>query len=158
MSQRTPILPFIQWSMLLFGIYLICLALAGCSEARSLPEPAPEPSVADQLRALGATFLWSGGIALGLGVILRVVAAVAGFGAFLGPAGAAIGWIARIGAPFIGLAAVGGALSIGVGAAFTWLADYLWAVVLACLAACLAGAVYYWPRIRAWLPARQAPV
>lgn len=76
---------------------------------------------------------------------------------FTGFAGAAVAWILKFLAPFVGLAAVGGGAAVAFGAACVWMADYLWIVVCAGIAACVACCVYYWPRIRSWIPARKEP-
>jgi hypothetical protein len=150
-------LPFIQYGLFLFGVIVVLLALAGCSEVRSSPAPAPLPSVADEIRELGYTFLRWGGLILGLGMVVRAVLWAAGIFAFSGFAGVAVAWIAKYLAPFVGLGAVCGGASVAFGASCVWMADYLWAVVGAGVIAAVALAVYYWPRIRRWIPARETP-
>lgn len=142
---------------MIVALALAILALVGCGEARPPAAPVTPPSVADQLRELGASFLTWGGISLGLGLVFRLIVFAAGFLTLVGPFGAAIAWVAKAVAPFVGLTAIGGLAALSTGAAFTWLADYLWAVVLACFLTAVAGAVYYWPRIRVWIPSRSPP-
>lgn len=144
-------------------VYLLTLAIiilvAGCGAGvRSQPPIIPDPpSVADQIRSLGTTFLRYGGLVLGLGMVVRAVVWAATITTFTGFAGAAVAWILKFLAPFVGLAAVGGGAAVAFGAACVWMADYLWIVVCAGIAACVACCVYYWPRIRSWIPARKEP-
>jgi hypothetical protein len=145
----------IAWSFFLFlAACLAAVAMAGCGEVRSPAPPIPPPTVADEIRAIGYAFLRYGGLILGLGMVLRGVVWIASLGWITGVAGAAAGWIARVLGPFVGLGAVAGGLSVAFGACCVWMADYLPVVVCAGIAACVALAVYYWPRIRRWLPAR----
>ncbi len=145
----------VAWTLfLLLAVCAAVIALSGCGEARTPVKPVPPPSVADQIRAIGSTFLRYGGLVLGLGMVLRGVVWVASLGWITGVAGAAAGWIARVLGPFVGLGAVAGGLAVAFGACCVWMADYLPVVVCAGVAACVALAVYYWPRIRRWLPAR----
>lgn len=135
---------------------LLLLTLTGCGEVRppATPVEPVAPSVADQIRSLGHRFLTWGGLVLGLGMVLRGVVWVASLGWFVGAAGKTVAWVARILGPFVGLGAIAGGLSVAFGAACVWLADYLALVVIAGIAACVALAVYYWPRIRRWIPSR----
>jgi hypothetical protein len=100
------------------------------------PEPKPDPSA--WLRELGGQVLWWGGICAAVGLALVGVGIA---GRFL-----PLGWIAQlvagpIIAPVARVAASLGSCSIVVGAAMTWLAAWLWAVVLACV---LAAAGWAW--------------
>lgn len=126
--------------------------LVGCGEPRPLePVPAPEPGVGDQLRELGSLFLFWGGIALGLGIIARIALSVAV------PA-ALTALIPGIVPGTASLVAQGGAASVACGAAFTWLADYLWLVVLACLATGLAWAYLHRDKLRGWMAKWQSQI
>jgi hypothetical protein len=136
----------IAWTIFLF-IAVCLLWLAGCGEVRS--QPPVEPSVADQLRGIGSSFLGLGGITLGLGVLIRLL----GFAApIFFPA---LGFIATpVIAGLANLAIATGGSAVVTGASFTWLADYFWAVIVACVATGLALGWYYWPRIRNLIRAR----
>ena len=135
----------IAFWLVLFMVSLFWLQ--GCSVPRCPdPAPAPPPGVADHLRSIGSSFLTWGAISLGLGVVLRIVLAVGSTG-LLGPF---VAILSRFGGA-ISLAASSGAVAVAVGAAFTWLADYLWATVLACLLAGVAWAWYHRRDIRRWL-------
>jgi hypothetical protein len=119
--------------------------MVGCGEPRPLePVPAPEPGVGDQLRELGSLFLFWGGIALGLGIIARIALSVAVPAALTALIPGIVPGIAS-------LVAQGGAASVACGAAFTWLADYLWLVVLACIATGLAWAYLHRAKLRSWM-------
>lgn len=119
--------------------------LSGCGEPRPLEQvPAQEPGVGDQLRELGSLFLFWGGIALGLGVIARIALSVAV------PAAVSV-LIPGIVPGIASLVAQGGAASVACGAAFTWLADYLWLMALACLLTGLAWAYLHRTKLRSWL-------
>lgn len=147
----------IRIAIIILALTVAAALLAGCGEARSPAQPIPPPSVADQIRAIGAIFLRYGGLVLGLGMVLRGVVWVASLGWITGVAGAAAGWVARVLGPFVGLGAVAGGISVAFGACCVWMADYLAVVVCAGIASCVALAVYYWPRIRRWIPARSPP-
>jgi len=134
----------------LFGILWTILALTGCDGLRSPdPTPVPEPSIADQIRSLGSGFLFYGGIAAGLGAIIAAIFWIGGVG-ILGPV---IGLLSRI--PFIAqvapVIATGGACAVAIGAAFTWLADNLWLVVLAAIISLVAWAYCHRRSIRRWV-------
>lgn len=143
------------WWMALLIAAMAFLTCAGCAGVRS-PEPVVPvpPSVADQIRAIGTGFLRYGGLVLGMGMVLRGVVWVASLGWITGVAGTAAAWIARVLGPFVGLGAVAGGLSVAFGACCVWMADYLVVVVCAGIAASVALVVYYWPRVRRWIPAR----
>ncbi len=143
----------IAWTICLF-IAVCLLWLAGCGEARPPVEPVPPPTVADEIRELGYTFLRYGGLVLGLGMVLRGVVWVASLGWITGVAGSAAAWVARVLGPFVGLGAVAGGLSVAFGACCVWMADYIAVVVCAGIAACVALGWYYWPRIRNLIRAR----
>lgn len=133
---------------------ILLLTLTSCGEVRPPAQPVDPPTVADQIRLLGERFLTWGGLILGLGMVIRAVVFAAGLLTFTGLVGGVVGWIVKVLGPFVGLAAVAGGAAVAFGAACVWLSDYMWAVVLAGIAACVACAVYYWPRIRAWIPSR----
>jgi hypothetical protein len=142
------------WCAMVLAI--ICLivwtmVLTGCDYRCPDPQPQPAPGVCDQLRSLGAGFLLYGGIGFGVGVVLRIVLFVGAFGV-LGPI---VAFLSRFGG-IIAILASGGAVAVAVGAAFTWLAEYLWAVVLACVLAGLAWAWWHRAGIRRWLDRRAA--
>ena len=145
------------WMFACIVLAVLCFSLSGCGEARCPIKPVPPTSVADQIRAIGTTFLRYGGLILGLGMVLRGVVWVASLGWITGVAGTAAAWVARVLGPFVGLGAVAGGLSVAFGACCVWMADYLAVVICAGIAACVALAVYYWPRIRRWIPARSPP-
>jgi hypothetical protein len=90
--------------------------------------PPPPPSPADRLRKLGDHVLWWGGLAAAIGAALLAV----GFLARWVPMGW-IGWLltSPIVSPIARLAASLGSASVVIGAAMSWLADWLWAIVLA---------------------------
>jgi len=144
----------IRIAVIIIALAIAAALLASCGEARSpVPIPSP-PSVADQIRSLGTAFLRYGGLILGLGMVLRGVVWAATFLTFTGLAGRIVSGIVQFIGPFVGLGAVAGGLSVAFGACCVWMADYLPVAVGAGIAACVALAVYYWPRIRRWLPAR----
>lgn len=145
---------FITISLVIITIALALCACGGSGVRSPEPQPIPPPSVADQIRDIGSTFLRYGGLVLGLGMVIRGVVWIASLGWITGTAGSIVGWVARILGPCVGLGAVAGGLSVAFGACCVWMADYLPIVVCAGLAACVALAVYYWPRIRRWIPAR----
>lgn len=132
------------WFLACLVVFTIVMLL-GCGEPRPLePVPAPAPGVGDQLRELGEIFLFWGGITLGFGIIARIALSVA-----VPAAIAAIipGFVPGIAS----LVAQGGAASVACGAAFTWLADYLWLVVLACFITGLAWAYLHRVKLRSWM-------
>lgn len=134
----------------IWGIAFILVALTGCAEWRSPdPIPVPEPSIADQIRALGSGFILYGGIAAGLGAILTAIFWVGGIG-ILGPI---IGVLSRV--PFLSslapIIATGGTCAVAIGAIFSWLADNLWLVVLACLVALVAWGYCHRRSISRWV-------
>lgn len=149
-NQRIALL-IVGW----LSLFILAMALSGCGSEVRPPAPIPpEPSIAEQLRSLGRTFLWWGGIVMGLGGIIRIVIWGASFLTLAGPAGIAIGWIAKWLGPLVGLAWVCGAAGVATGMSFIWLADYLWAVVCAAILTAMACGVWFYPRIlrriRAW--------
>jgi hypothetical protein len=126
-------------------LLILSLILIGCGESRPLePVPAPAPGVGDQLRELGSIFLWWGGIVLGIGVIARIILALAVPAAIAAFIPGVVPAIATI-------IAEAGAVSIACGASFTWLADYLWMVVISCVLAGGAWAYLHRHSIRNWL-------
>jgi hypothetical protein len=105
------------------------------------PPPKPGPSPADQLRELGRHVLWWGGIAAAVGLALVGVGLA---GRFL-----PLGWVANlvagpIVAPLARVAASLGSASVVIGAAMSWLAAWLWAVVLAVVL--VAAGLAWWHR------------
>ena len=144
----------IAWAIFLLAVVSAIVLLAGCGEARPPVEPVPPPSVADEVREIGYTFLRYGGLILGLGMVVRAVLWAAGIFTFSGFAGVAVAWVVKYLAPFVGLGAVCGGASVAFGACCVWMADYLWVVICSGVIACVAVAWYYWPRIRNLIRAR----
>ena len=132
---------------------IVAMGMASCggSERPLTPVPAPAPGVGDQLRSLGSVFLWWGGIVLGLGVVARVALWIAIPASITALLPGCIGGICA-------LVAEGGAVAVACGAAFTWLADYLWLVVLACLLSAGGWAWLHRARVRRWLGIGKAEV
>jgi hypothetical protein len=101
------------------------------------PKP-PGPSPAERLRQLGDRVLVWGGIAAAIGAALLLVGVA---GRFL-----PLGWVGSlvaspVVAPLARLAASLGGASVAIGAAMSWLADWLWLVVLVGV---LTGVVVAW--------------
>jgi len=110
------------------------------------PKP-PGPSPAERLRQLGDRILVWGGIAAAVGAALLLVGAA---GRFL-----PLGWVGSLIAspvvsPLARLAASLGGASVAIGAAMSWLADWLWLVVLVCA---MASAVVAWVHRRGLISA-----
>jgi len=132
---------------------LLCAAalfLAACGTARPLTSGGDETtSVAAQLAALGSTFLWLGGIAAGLGVVVRIASAVS----FIAGPLAFLGRIPGLGG-ILSLIPTAGAASVAVGACFIWLGNRPWLLGVALVATGLAVAYRHRASMRRWLRVR----
>lgn len=102
----------------------------------------PRPGPSDILREIGNTMLRLGAWVGGIGSIVLLIAALGLGGSLL-----ALPFVL----PVVRLAASLGTASVVVGAAMSWLAAYLWAVVLVCVLAA-AGVAWFHRKglIRAW--------
>lgn len=132
---------------LLILAVIVAVGLTGCLDLTSArpPEAAPapqqhggaggSPAAAASLAYLGATCTWLGGIAMVGGIVVRVAALAFPLLAVL--------------APFAGIAAACGTVTLLCGVSLQWLAGNLWLMAVAIVAGMGVAAWLHWRHLRA---------
>lgn len=121
----------VRIAIIIMALAVAAALLASCGEARS-PAPGPTP-VPDLFGGIGATLAWAGAIGAAAGLALSFIAL---FYPVLQP----FAYLFR-------LAGIGGAGVSVTGAAYLWIANhYWWVLVIAALVGIGVG-WYFWPRI-----------
>lgn len=142
LTASMPDLPAPTWTPAEIAVDPEPYAAAATEPAPAYQPPAPPkqpgPTPAERLRQLGDRILVWGGIAAAVGAALLLVCVA---GRFL-----PLGWVGSllaspVVAPLARAAASLGGASVAIGAAMSWMADWLWLVVLVCFLA--AGVVIY---------------
>ena len=119
------------WWMALVLAAMALFVCMGCSEARS-PEPVP-PKIIDTFGDIGITLAWAGGVSAAAGLAFSLISLIY-------PSLQPFAVLFRY-------AAIGGAGVSATGAAYIWIANHFWWVlVIAALAGC--GVAWWcWPRL-----------
>ena len=133
-----------------FAILGATMLLVGCSFRAD--QPAPPPTLGETILSWGHWILGAGIASLGLGVVARLLVRFA----VTGIAGWAASFILGL-IPFPALASIG-AGSVATGAAFIYLGQHMWLLVLALVATGVALALHHLADIRDWLHPSPAPV
>lgn len=156
LTATMPDLPASTWTPTEIAADPEHYAEAAAERAPAYDPPAPPASAPpDRLRALGDSVLTWGGIVAAVGWALWILAGLASWAPWL-----RLGWVGALVSspaisPLVRAAAALGSSSVVVGAALSWLAAWLWLVVLACVVAAGVAAWFYRRAIcRAWARVR----